>query len=52
MAIQILGKERGEDAVHDVFVKLIEKFENNPEDLRDKPGQYWVIMVRNHSLHT
>ena len=50
-ATQILGKERGEEAVHDVFVALLEKFENNFEILGDKPGQYFVIMVRNHSLN-
>jgi RNA polymerase sigma-70 factor (ECF subfamily) len=50
-ATQILGQERGEDAVHDVFVKLIDKFENNSENYGDKPGQYFVIIVRNHSLN-
>jgi RNA polymerase sigma-70 factor (ECF subfamily) len=50
-ATQILGKDRGEEAVHDVFVKLIEKIENNSEDFGDKPGQYFVISVRNHSLN-
>jgi RNA polymerase sigma-70 factor (ECF subfamily) len=50
-AAQILGKEGGEDAVHDVFVKLIEKFTNKVEYLGDKPGQYFVIIVRNHSLN-
>ena len=51
MATQILGRDRGEEVVHDVFVKLIEKYENNPEELGDKPGQYFVIIVRNHSLN-
>ena len=50
-ATQILGREGGEEAVHDVFAKLIEKFENNAEDLADKPGQFFVIVVRNHSLN-
>jgi len=49
-ATQVLGKERGEEAVHDVFVKIIEKFENNPEILGDKPGQFFVIIVKNHSI--
>jgi len=51
MATQILGKDRAEEAVHDVFVKLIEKFEKNFEILGDKPGQYFVIIIRNHSLN-
>jgi RNA polymerase sigma-70 factor (ECF subfamily) len=46
-----LDSARAEDAVHDVFVKLIEKFENNIEELGDKPGAYFVIVVRNHSLN-
>jgi RNA polymerase sigma-70 factor (ECF subfamily) len=50
-ATKILGKERGEEAVHDVFVKLVEMLEKNIEDLGDKPGQYFVIMARNHSLN-
>jgi len=50
-ATKILGSARGEDAVHDVFVKMIEKFENNIEDLGDKPGQFFVILARNHSLN-
>ena len=50
-AAQILGKDRAEEAVHDVFVKLIEKFENNSKEYGDKPGQYFVITVRNHSLN-
>jgi RNA polymerase sigma-70 factor (ECF subfamily) len=50
-ATQILGKEGGEEAVHDVFVKLIEKFKESSEILSDKPGQYFVIVVKNHSLN-
>ena len=50
-ATQILGEAYSEDAVHDAFVKIIEKFENNIEVLGDKPGQYFVIIVRNHSLN-
>jgi RNA polymerase sigma-70 factor (ECF subfamily) len=47
----ILGQTHGEDAVHDVFVKLVEMFEANPEFLGDKPGQYFVVMVRNHAIN-
>ena len=45
------GQERGEEAVHDVFVKIIEKYENNIGDLCDKPGRFFVIIVRNHSIN-
>jgi RNA polymerase sigma-70 factor (ECF subfamily) len=48
---QILGQSLGEDALHDVFVKLIERFENNTELLRGKPVQYFVTIARNHSLN-
>jgi len=50
-ATEILGSARGEDAVHDVFVKMIERFKNNIEELGDKPGQYFVISVRNHAFN-
>jgi RNA polymerase sigma-70 factor (ECF subfamily) len=50
-ASQILGKEGAEEAVQDVFVKLLDKFEKDYEILSDKPGQYFVIMVKNHSLN-
>lgn len=50
-AAQMLGSERGEEAVHDVFVKLIEQFDGNFEALRDKPAQFFVVTIRNHSLN-
>jgi len=50
-AVDILGSARSEDAVHDVFVKMLERFENNIEDLGDKPRQFFVISVRNHALN-
>jgi RNA polymerase sigma-70 factor (ECF subfamily) len=49
-ARQILGEERAADAVHDVFIKLIEKYEKNIEILRDKPTRYFVIVNRNNSI--
>jgi len=49
-ASQILGIDRGEEAVHDVFVKILDRIEKNPDFLRDKVGQYFVIMVKNHSI--
>ena len=49
-ATQILGREQGEDAVNDVFVRLLEKFENIFEDLADKPARFFVIVVKNYSL--
>lgn len=50
IAERILGKEHGEEAVHDVFANIIEK-NNNIEELGDKPSRYFVIIVRNHSLN-
>ena len=50
-AIQLLGKNRGEEAVHDVFVKIMEIIEKKADYFGDKPGQYFVVMVRNHSLN-
>jgi len=50
-ASQILGKERGEEAVHDVFIKIVDRLEKNPDFLRDKVGQFFVVMVKNHSLN-
>jgi len=50
-ASQILGIDRGEEAVHDVFTKIIDKFNGNYQILGDKPGLYFVVMVRNHSLN-
>jgi len=41
--------DRAEDAVHDVFIKLAEKFENNMEELCDKEAYYFVTIVKNHS---
>ena len=49
-ATQLLGNDLGEEAVHDVFVKIIEIIKKNSGFFGDKPGQYFVIMVRNHSL--
>jgi RNA polymerase sigma-70 factor (ECF subfamily) len=50
-ASQILGKTRGEEAVQNVFVRLLVKFDDNFEVLGDKPGQYFVIITRNLSLN-
>ena len=50
-ATKILGEYRGEEAVHDVFLTLMEKFEKNIADLRDKPALFFVIVVRNHSIN-
>jgi len=51
VATQILGKERGEEAVHDVFEKIVEKYHDKQLNLGDKPDQYFVIMIRNHSIN-
>jgi len=50
-ATKILGAERGEEAVHDVFVKIITRLEKNSDFLRDKAGQYFVIIVKNHCIN-
>ena len=50
-ATKILGGYRGEEAVHDVFLTLMEKFKKNIADLRDKPALFFVIVVRNHSIN-
>jgi len=50
-ASQILGNERGEEAVHEVFLNIIDRIEKNPDFLRDKSGQYFVIIVKNHSIN-
>ena len=50
-AEKILGSEKGEEAVHDVFVCFIEKFRENYSELGNKPGQYFVVVVRNHALN-
>ena len=50
-AVQLLGTDNGEEAVHDVFIKIIKITEKNEEFFTDKPGQYFVIMVKNHSLN-
>lgn len=46
---QILGSARGEEAVHDVFVKLIEKNYDDFSKLRDKPALFFVIVMKNHA---
>ena len=48
---KILGNAKGEEALHDSFVKLIERYEKNISILRDKPALFFVIVVRNHSLN-
>ena len=52
MANRILGLDNGEDAVQDVFIKLIEIFDGKIAELRDKSIAYFVISVKNHSLDT
>ena len=48
---QILGQSRGEEALQDVFVALIEKYGTNIADLCDKPARFFVIVMRNHSIN-
>ena len=50
VASSYLGKEKGEEAVQDVFVKLIEKFQKNIYELGDKQAYYFVTIVKNHCI--
>lgn len=51
VASRILGENRGEEAVHDAFLTIIEKNLKNISELRDKPALYFVIVVRNHAIN-
>lgn len=42
--------DRAEDAVHDAFVKLIEKYEGNFQELWEMPSSYFVAVVKNRSI--
>ena len=50
VAKHILGEHHAEDAVHGALEHLITKFDENIESLSDKPGRYYVLVVRNYSL--
>lgn len=39
-----------EDAVHDAFIKLIEKYDGKIEELCDKEDYFFVTIVKNHSI--
>jgi len=41
---------RGEDAVHDAFIKLIEKYDGRIHELCDKEDYFFVTIVKNHSI--
>ena len=41
---------RGEDVVHDAFLKLIEKYDGRIQELCDKEDYYFVTIVKNHSI--
>lgn len=43
-------KGREEDAVHDVFCKLAEKYENKMDELCDKPDAFFVTIIKNHAI--
>lgn len=51
VARQYLGEHAAEDAMHDVFLKFIEKYDGNYSLLRDKPTLFFVLSVRNHSIN-
>lgn len=42
--------DRAEDAVHDAFVKLIERYEGKLQELQGKDPSYFIAVVKNHSL--
>ena len=50
-AAELLGKDRSEDAVHDLIVKLIENYDGNLDLLLNKPARFFVVSARNHSLN-
>ena len=41
---------RGEDAVHDAFIKLIEKYDGRIQELCDKEDYFFVTIVKNHAI--
>jgi len=49
VASSYLG-DRAEDIVHDVFLKLAQKYENKMEELCDKPDYFFVTIVKNHAI--
>ncbi len=50
-AAGIVGPEHAEEVLHDAFVRLIEKFQKNFSELRDKPAAYFVIVSKNCSIN-
>ena len=47
----ILGPSRAEEALHDVFLHLIERYQGDFSELLDKPAVFFVVAARNHSLN-
>lgn len=45
VSAKILGHTRGEESVHDAFIWLIEKNQNNFSKLRDKPALFYAILA-------
>jgi len=41
---------RGEDALHEAFIKLIEKYDGKIHELCDKEDYYFVTIVKNYSI--
>jgi RNA polymerase sigma-70 factor (ECF subfamily) len=50
-AKRILGDSLGEDAVHEVFLKLISRYEKNCEALLGKPARFFLATVKNHCIN-
>lgn len=49
VATSYLG-DRAEDAIHDVFIQLAEKYENKMAELCDKQDYYFVTIVKNYAI--
>lgn len=50
VAEKYLGQSNAEDAVHDVFEKLLKRVEGNIDEICDKEEIYFVIIVKNHCI--
>jgi RNA polymerase sigma factor, sigma-70 family len=49
-ASQILGEDDGEEALHDAFVYLLERYKGRIAELRNKPKVYFVLVVKSLSI--
>ena len=49
-ASQILGEHNGEEALHDAFVYLMDRYNGRIAELRNKPIIYFVLVVKSLSI--